>query len=603
MDGSWRFVQPSWTPVKYYNRPDIRHEETEYYFLSDIETLLCEFFPQDKLWQTDTNTSVKEFEKKPIITPHFRTLSLMATNYIHTGINNLEKEPFKLTIKYPFELADSIHFKYTLRPSNSIGNYNNRNNFMFIDHTVNSDYSLNLFVIAELISNENEIVFKITALPETGVYNFTVYAGLVDENATVNASSSLLSPPHATHHMSGATSSSSSSPHQVANINDDMKAIMSLKIVCNKVMHFDTPPNHIAEINVFGMNNIMKRLGLICHDFHRGILGTDCEGRVNLVFEMTQLLDVEAYLYSSDETISSKFLELCILKRVVHNFLIFIIYPPHHGLYGLDLHGAPKGTFNSLLHSQLPPIGKYLIKSHNQVRQFTQFPKGDNRDWGPKQRFYDLGLHTVGYMDPYIVNEDGKQIEIEIAMLKSVTMWYKFDYDQNGSPKAIDNFCFMNYKTNTNKKERTVSFLLRFPYRGFYHLALMATDEFPSKPDQIVYNYLIRVQDPSNEVESFPIIVNPILWRDCCLIAPKNYRLNSYDIHFSIIVPNTNQVQIVGSDNRVLERLESKEIENSWVGLVTLHEHSKFVYIETEFNNTFKKLIKFRGPCNMDHLS
>ena len=95
----------------------------------------------------------------------------------------------------------------------------------------------------------------------------------------------------------------------------------------------------------------------------QGILGTDRDGKVNLVFEMSQPLDIEVFLYSTNISISNKYLELCIMKPVVHNFLILIIQPPHSGLYGLDLHGAPKGTFSSVLHSQLPIIGKFLIKS------------------------------------------------------------------------------------------------------------------------------------------------------------------------------------------------------------------------------------------------
>lgn len=180
-------------------------------------------------------------------------------------------------------------------------------------------------------------------------------------------------------------------------------------------------------------------------------------------------------------------------------------------------------------------------------------------------------------------------------MLKGVTMWYKLYHDYNGTPREVSNYCFMNYK-NSNKREKTVSFLLRFPFRGFYHLALMATDIYPSKPDEIVYNYLIRVQDPSHEVEAFPVVVNPILWKNCCLVAPKNYRLNNYDVHFSIIVPNTNDV-VVSANDRVVEKLESREIENSWVGLVSLNEHlnTRFIYIEAEFEQKYKKLLKFKG--------
>jgi hypothetical protein len=573
-------VQPSFTPVKYYNKSEIKYEETEYYFLSEADTLYYEFLPQEKVWQfTDSFISVKEFEKRPILTPTFRNLNLSIIPLITNLSNNLEKEPFKLTIRYPKEYSDSIQFKYFLKPinNNSILNYTIPSNSL----NDNLSYSehLNLFVIAELISKENAILFKISSLPQVGNYSFTVFAGLVDDFLMENSSSLDL--------------------NNNSN-NNELKAVTCIRLNCSKVGHFDTPPNRINpnEITVFGMNNIMKRLGLNCPDFKQGVLGTDREGKVNLVFEMSQPLDIEAYLYSFDPSISSRYLELCILKRVVHNFLILIINPPHAGLYGLDLHGSSKGSYNTSLqqHSLLPPIGKYLIKCHTQLRSFTQFPKGDNRDWGPKQKFYDLGLLTRGYMDPYILNEDGKQIEIEIGMLNPVTMWFKLFHDQNGTPREISNFCFMNYKSLNKQGHKTVSFLLRFPFRGFYHLALMATNESVVKPDEIVYNYLIRVQDPPNDVESFPIVVNPILWRDCCLIAPKNYRMNSYDVHFSIIVPKTSQV-LVSTMDHIVEKLESREIENSWVGLVSLNEssNSRFIFIEAEFNHKYTKLVKFKG--------
>jgi hypothetical protein len=197
---------------------------------------------------------------------------------------------------------------------------------------------------------------------------------------------------------------------------------------------------------------------------------------------------------------------------------------------------------------------------------------------------------------PLVSPVDWQQIEIEIGMLNPVTMWFKLFHDQNGTPREISNFCFMNYKSLNKQGHKTVSFLLRFPFRGFYHLALMATNESVVKPDEIVYNYLIRVQDPPNDVESFPIVVNPILWRDCCLIAPKNYRMNSYDVHFSIIVPKTSQV-LVSTMDHIVEKLESREIENSWVGLVSLNEssNSRFIFIEAEFNHKYTKLVKFKG--------
>lgn len=97
---------------------------------------------------------------------------------------------------------------------------------------------------------------------------------------------------------------------------------------------------------------------------------------------------------------------------------------------------------------------------------------------------------------------------------------------------------------------------------------------------------------PSEEHGSFPVIVNHRR-------ATKNYRLNSYDVHFSIIVPKTSQV-LVSSVDHIIEKLESREIENSWVGLVSLSEslNSKFIFIEAEFNHKYTKLVKFKGLGN-----
>ena len=89
------------------------------------------------------------------------------------------------------------------------------------------------------------------------------------------------------------------------------------------------------------------------------------------------------------------------------------------------------------------------------------------------------------------------------------------------------------------------------------------------------------------------------MWKNCCLVAPKNYRLTNYDVHFSVIIPNTSQV-LISSADRVVENLESREIENSWVGLVSLNENvnTKCIYIEAEFDQKFKKLVKFKGLGN-----
>ena len=65
-------------------------------------------------------------------------------------------------------------------------------------------------------------------------------------------------------------------------------------------------------------------------------------------------------------------------------------------------------------------------------------------------------------------------------------------------------------------------------------------------------------------------------------------------MHFSVIVPKTSQVQVT-SGERVLDKLEPREIENSWVGLVSISTHLKNVYIEAEFNNKFKRLVRFKG--------
>ena len=300
---------------------EVRYEETEYYFLSDSETLFTEFMPQEKFIQfSEAPPSVKEFEKRPILTPHFRHLNLSIVPLTTNLTSNFDREPFRLTLRYPREYENLINFKYILQPINMNLNYSISS--LSAERDLTHSEHLNLYVISELIYSENAILFKISALPQVGSYNFTVYAGLSDEFLS--------------------TEPLPSTNSLLKSLNTDLKAVASFRINCAKLNYFETPPNRIDEITMFGMNNIMRQLGMSCHDFKQGILGTDREGKVNLVFEMSQPLDIEAYLYSSDLSINSKYLELCILKRVVHNFLILIIQPPHPGIYGLDLHGAPK---------------------------------------------------------------------------------------------------------------------------------------------------------------------------------------------------------------------------------------------------------------------
>ena len=93
--------------------------------------------PNDKQWQfnLDPTTlnlkdSLKEFEKKPIVTPFFRTLNLTILHTNHTSAN-IGKEPFKLAIKFPAELAESLNFKYILKASSTNNSVNFRLLFSF----------------------------------------------------------------------------------------------------------------------------------------------------------------------------------------------------------------------------------------------------------------------------------------------------------------------------------------------------------------------------------------------------------------------------------------------------------------------------------------
>ena len=159
---------------------------------------------------------------------------------------NLEKDPFKLTIKFPSEYLDTIQFKYSLKPINSVLNYNRSVSNPLMDNMSYNEH-LNLYVISELILKENAITFKIISLPQAGHYNFTVFANIYDENYE------------------------NLEPYPYRPI--EYKAIACFRVSCTKAIHFETPPNHITDITVFGMNNIMKRLGLSCHDFKQGVLG------------------------------------------------------------------------------------------------------------------------------------------------------------------------------------------------------------------------------------------------------------------------------------------------------------------------------------------
>lgn len=101
----------------------------------------------------------KEFEKKPIVTPQFRVLQLTILHSNYT-LANIGKEPFKLAIKYPADYADSIIFKYTLKPIQQLSLRNQ--SILNSENTTNYEYNASLYVISELISDENAIVFKVT---------------------------------------------------------------------------------------------------------------------------------------------------------------------------------------------------------------------------------------------------------------------------------------------------------------------------------------------------------------------------------------------------------------------------------------------------------
>ncbi len=154
----------------------------------------------------------------------------LQVGHLSAQTGNLEKEPFKLIIRYPAEYADSINFKYTLKPMSSASvfttnNYKTSNNILLGNDTNNGFemHNTNLFVISSLISDENAILFKISALPELGNYNFTVYASLIDDSLLNTAN---LNMPAISCTYNDKTSSLSCQPMAL----DDSKAVFSCKV-------------------------------------------------------------------------------------------------------------------------------------------------------------------------------------------------------------------------------------------------------------------------------------------------------------------------------------------------------------------------------------
>jgi hypothetical protein len=148
-------------------RAELGYEESEFYFLSDLDMLFNEFLPTDKqclfndLLISNPKEYAKEFEKKPIVTPYFRVLQLnWESNYAAT---NIGKEAFKLAIKFPAEYADSIVFKYTLKPINPVSSSSSTRNQSLLnsENAANYEFNAAFYVISELIYDDNAIHFKV----------------------------------------------------------------------------------------------------------------------------------------------------------------------------------------------------------------------------------------------------------------------------------------------------------------------------------------------------------------------------------------------------------------------------------------------------------
>ena len=166
------------------------YEETEFYFLSDLDALFHEFLPTDKqclfndlaLISSNPKEYAKEFERKPIVTPHFRVLQLTCeSNYAQA---NIGKETFKLAIKFPAECADSIVFKYTLKPISAVSASSSTRNgsgggngsggstgangavgqSILNSENAPTSYEFNaaLYVVSEIIYDDNTIHFKVS---------------------------------------------------------------------------------------------------------------------------------------------------------------------------------------------------------------------------------------------------------------------------------------------------------------------------------------------------------------------------------------------------------------------------------------------------------
>ena len=563
----------------------------DFYFDADPELFICSHFPTesdtkgqiDPLLLLERPFSMFDFAKAPLLTSALPALGLEMASENRKSILNVTDAVNDLIVSLLWKSNECYMngvegrlFRYLLVPHDSSSSTDESNR-----SSGNLNSSLTDYCMFEI--SDKGIQFSLR-FPQNGLYRFVVFASSEQEQIFQQ------SMPNAN------TSEAGRAFRQRKSSSYLLPTASSFVPLCEWLLEVDKPPVLVMR-GPFPKCQVSQTWGLPPHVPNRfGVLNkgvgakvyTDDNGVAEIRLRMTKPCVFQAKLKLKDETNPPG---TYIFHRIAGRSAIFTICVPlvenSEIEYGFELFANDPEVDGRTLFAlaQFLVIGPFkpLGEPAYCSKQLSLFSAPTSTVLGPHQSMSESGLFPLSHVDPMIVRNTSKELELTFGKeddvsLRFIIALYLCKSGSNNQVVLQDLSLFTLLQTVNRRK---IKLVCRFPVGGVYKLQIFAAKVGSNLDIPIVFTYAIFANRKSPSSFPFPKQLSP--WFGGTLVEPKVGYLNPATLQtspnssqqFKVIFPTARKIALVVKTVPrerfvLLNKVSQTDGTDCWCGLLSL---------------------------------
>jgi len=284
----------------------------------------------------------------------------------------------------------------------------------------------------------------------------------------------------------------------------------------------------------WGPSHDLEAVGLKPISNKRGMVRLE-KGEMEMSFSAEKDVRILPKLHSNNKTADS--MKGFVVYWFVDKKFTMNMKFPEAGDYALNLYAKKKENDES---DGLPNVCSYLISTEKHAVDTSPFFISGSGQLGANDDFDLLRMKAVSQPSAYVVAPDNGQMDFSFKTPIPCELLAKLILCRDSEEQFMDGFTLIAKKIN----RATVT--ARFPEKGSYKLEMYGKEKSKDGAFQVVFVYLIDVNQPMSDCYQFPKTYS--CWTDGCELSQPDIGSPLFiykTIPFAVKVPEAHDVAVV----------------------------------------------------------